>query len=86
MTNQRLNKYDWSNIPDLIRWIATDEDGQSFGYPNQPYQESFLGKGRWNNEKYVPLRLGNIGYKGDWRESLELRPELTGLAGKGCKS
>ena len=72
--NNVITKYDWSKVPELILWIATDEDGLTFGYPNQPYQETFLGRGRWNNDRFIPLFMSKFQFLGDWTQSLEQRP------------
>lgn len=63
-----MRKYDWSNVPDNVQWIATDSNGAVFGYVEKPYNGGFY----WYalNPKYI-----NQQYQGNWRESLEERPK-----------
>lgn len=64
-------KYDWSNVPIWVKYIATDSNGNTNGYEEgiKPYiilDEIFVGG--W----YVSLNM-NTSFD-DWRESLEERP------------
>ncbi|WP_335987177.1 hypothetical protein [Acinetobacter bereziniae] len=81
-----MTKYDWSNVPKEVKWIATDDNGLTFGYPNKPVKEMYFGEVRWNNEKYIPLFMGNVGYVGNWQDSLEERPTETDLPETVAKS
>lgn len=57
-------KYDWSNVPDEINWIATDSDGHAFGYAEKPYN----GGSYWYalNPKHIKQS-----FNGNWQDSLE---------------
>lgn len=60
-------KYDWSNVPSEVKWIATDSDGYAFGYKEKPYNGGWC----WYalNPKYIKQQ-----YQGNWKDSLEERP------------
>lgn len=69
-------KYDWSNVPKNVNWIATDGDQNSWGFvTKEPFIggedfDQWVGLG-WAAEcKHIGFRV----FKGDWRESLEERP------------
>ena len=32
-----MSKYDWSNVPKEVKWIATDADGVVSGFSEKPY-------------------------------------------------
>ena len=70
-------KYDWTNVPKDENWIATDEDGNAFGWVTEPYIED--GEPEWNTcESYIGnhfISAENNPFKGDWRDSLEERPK-----------
>lgn len=67
-----MNKYDWSNVPKEVKWIATDSDGALCGYSNKPRRFSKT----WNTyycgsfvaHSFLPP------FKGNWQDSLEERP------------
>lgn len=63
-----MNKYDWSNVPSHIMWIAKDADGYAFGYMNKPYNGGWC----WyaQNPEYIKQT-----FKGNWQDSLEERPK-----------
>ena len=69
-------KYDWSNVPDHINWLATYENGETaWGYENKPYRKPK--SGIWHEtgrewRKRVPVGP----YSGHWTHSLEKRPSL----------
>ena len=68
-----MNKYDWTNVPDEVKWIATDEDGVLCGYSSKPQKFSRT----WNTH-YTGNFVGHSflpPFKGNWRESLEERPK-----------
>ncbi|MGQ1209632.1 hypothetical protein ACT4YP_20535 (plasmid) [Acinetobacter baumannii] len=72
--------YDWSKIPEHVKAMATDEDGMACGWLVPPH---IVGNA-WRNQSHLSaffnLPKRQNPYKGDWRESLELRPqELTEL-------
>lgn len=69
-------KYDWSEQPETVQWIATDEDGFAMPYQEMPYIHELFPK-EWFGE----VSLDGVcffpqenPYKGDWRDSLEQRP------------
>lgn len=71
-------KYDWSNVPDVVNWLATDKDGEcAWGFLEEPVIE--LEDGEWRpvapyTEIYINGSNGTVAaYKGDWQESLEQR-------------
>ena len=64
-------KYDWSNVPKWVKFIATDSNGNTNGYEERikPYiilDDMFVGG------RYVSLDVNTL--FDDWRESLEERP------------
>lgn len=71
-------KYDWSNVPEVVNWLATDKDGDcAWGFLEEPVIE--LEDGEWRpvapyTEIYINGSNGTVAaYKGDWQESLEQR-------------
>ncbi|EHU2485666.1 hypothetical protein A0141_RS15600 [Acinetobacter baumannii] len=69
-----MNKYNWATVPPEVNWIATDEDGWAYGFIGQPkLRES---NGFWSPVDFaVSIPKEKNSFKGDWRESLEKRPE-----------
>ena len=67
-----MSKYDWSNVPDKVEWIATSAMGFSSGFTDKPIR--FDEYGFWDNGE-PEIRMGYIGYIDDWRNSLEERPK-----------
>lgn len=64
-------KYDWSDVPTWVKFIATDSNGNAYGYEERvkPYiilDDMFVGG------KYV--NLNTVISFDDWRDSLEERP------------
>ena len=62
-------KYDWSKAPEWARYAATDEDGTTWWFENEPVEIDYgwdSNGGRW---QVVSI---------DWRDSLEARPEVVG--------
>ena len=64
-------KYDWSNVPKWVKFIATDSTGNTYGYEEKikPYiilDDMFVGG------RYMSLDM-NAPFD-NWRESLEERP------------
>ena len=64
-------KYDWSNVPKWVKFIATDSNEITYGYEEKikPYiilDDMFVGG------RYVSLDM-NVPFD-NWRESLEERP------------
>lgn len=68
-----MSKYDWSNIPKEVKWIATDANGYAWHWYTKPEIEG----DEWNT---VESLVGNFidkednPYKGNWQDSLEERP------------
>lgn len=71
-----MSKYDWSGVPNDVQWIATDKDGVSNGFCDEPSPD---GSGLWcvdENFTVIDLPQGFVDiFKGDWRDSLEERPK-----------
>lgn len=70
-----MSKYDWSNVPMDVNWIATDSSGSVFGYDVKPeYKEwgKFIHR---TDFLYFPHKKWIEPFKGDWRDSLEERPK-----------
>lgn len=70
-------KYDWSGVPKEVKWIATDEDLNSWGFVTN--DKPFVGGedgDQWTSNyfahscKHVGFRI----FKGNWQDSLEERP------------
>ena len=55
-------------LPNRIKYIATDSDGEVYGYYRTPYNDS----NSWGtaDEDDVYLFLGTIEFKGDFKHSL----------------
>lgn len=68
-----MSKYDWSDVPKIVNWIATDSDGVVCGYISKPSLFSNI----WNchrNGDFVAHSF-TPPFCGDWRNSLEERPK-----------
>lgn len=68
-------KYDWSGVPEEVKWIATDGySGWAWGYCKEaPYIDVDM----WNSKhEYVDVeKLYDVcPYQGNWQDSLEERP------------
>lgn len=66
-------KYDWSNVPNKVKWIATDADGYAWHWHEKP---EIIG------DEWIAVKA-HVGdfidkadnpYKGNWQDSLEERP------------
>ena len=71
-----MSKYDWSNVPSEVKWIATDESGFAHGYKSEPIT-GYLHRGFWyyaSSANFVLFPSENP-FKGHWRDSLEERPQ-----------
>ena len=71
------NKYDWSDVPKEVKWIATDEDMNSWGFVTS--SEPFIGGedgDQWVSRSYSHSckHIGFRVFKGNWKDSLEERP------------
>ena len=68
-------KYDWSNVPKNLNFIATNEDGFAFGYEGKP-MSGYLHSGFWyGGGKYELILWSRENQFNDtnWRNSLEER-------------
>lgn len=65
-------KYDWSNAPKEVKWIAIDDLGFQSGFTDEPKME--LKYGFWDNG-LPSYRMGYSEFKGNWQDSLEERPK-----------
>ena len=68
-----MSKYDWTDVPKEVEWIATDADGALCGYSVKPQRFS-LGWNTHRNGNFVAHSFIPP-FKGDWRDSLEERPK-----------
>lgn len=69
-----MSKYDWSNVPKEVNWIATDSDGWLSMHTQEP---KFVEDIHWvdgSDDGYFSVRLSSP-FKGDWKDSLEERPK-----------
>ena len=84
-----MTKYDWSNVPKDVKWIATDEDRNSWEFPADT-KEPFIGgedEDQWVCESEFTLEHhGFRVYRGNWQDSLEERPAETDLPETVVKS
>ena len=55
-------------VPDNVSWLATDEDGDLYGYCGD-IPEAY--RSTWSNNSCQYTYLGKIQYTGDWEQSLE---------------
>ena len=72
----KMSKYNWSKVPKNISSIATDSNGRVLGYDViDPYLSSNKdgSKGSYVRSYYWLLKSQKP-YGGDWRDSLEERP------------
>ncbi|EOR08642.1 hypothetical protein F896_01168 [Acinetobacter genomosp. 15BJ] len=75
---QPKSKYNWSIIPEHVQFMATDEDGMACGWLVKP---QIMGDA-WRHQSHLSAffnidRRSNYlnHYRGDWKDSLEQRPE-----------
>lgn len=71
-------KYDWSNVPKNVKWIATDKDGWAWGWVKRPIPKD---DDEWSTETGIGgihyefyIKPENNPFKGNWQDSLEERP------------
>lgn len=66
--------YDWSKIPDEVKSIATDSDGQAYGFGCVARLGAI--EGLWYPLCFIiEIPPHENPFQGDWRESLEQRPQ-----------
>ena len=68
-------KYDWSNVPKEVNWIATDFDaGYAFGYETKPEMDKVMDL--WKDKSIIDyINLYIEPFQGNWKNSLEERPK-----------
>lgn len=70
-----MTKYDWTNVPKEVQWIATDKDRCKSLHIEKPKPKMKS----WEDETYkgyYAIKLPQYNeFKGNWRESLEQRPK-----------
>ena len=68
-------KFDWDKVPEEVISIATEQSGVAHGWLGIPE----IMDGEWNSNRcgvagFWILEKSNP-YKGDWKDSLEVRPK-----------
>lgn len=74
-TIKRERKYYWGNVPENIKWIATNEEGFAFGYESKPIS-GYLHSGFWyggGEPTFILWSDENQFNSSNWRYSLEGR-------------
>lgn len=69
-------KYDWSNVPDDVQWVATDLDGVINGFyekPNPNHQHNMWFERLDCTGRAICLGGGH-NICAEWHDSLEQRP------------
>lgn len=72
---KKERKYNWNNVPENIKWIATNENGFAFGYESKPIS-GHLHSGFWycgGESKLILWSRENQFNSSNWRYSLEGR-------------
>ena len=69
-----MNKYDWSNVPEEVQWIATDENGVWCEYTEKPILSRYGWSVSLGDHIHMIYQNGSP-FTGNWRESLEERPK-----------
>ena len=67
-----MSKYDWSNVPSWVNWIATDEDGEIWGYSDKSEIGCFS---YFHKENILTIFIGHDVFGNNWQDSLEERPK-----------
>ena len=70
-----MSKYDWTNVPKEVNWIATDSSGSVFGYEVEPEYKEWGKFMHCTDFLYFPHKNWIEPFNGDWRDSLEERPK-----------
>lgn len=66
-------KYDWSNVPKEVKWIATDSDRFKCYFTLKPEFMPMWWEKKDDYYKCIPPEKNE--FKGDWKDSLEERPK-----------
>jgi len=71
-------KYDWTDpkIPNWVKRIATNENGEVFGFTNNPILDGCSLGWEGTDENHKPMKIDLQPYKDNWEESLEERQLL----------
>lgn len=73
-----MSIYNWAEMPEEVKYMATDEDGWAWQYLSEPERHDIAGEwvgdlpSIWSKKAFI--RPDQNPFKGDWRESLEARP------------
>lgn len=71
-----VTRYDWTQAPEWVNYIATDYDGTVCGFTNTPSIAISSTSGYWGSGgSYTTLSHGATCACEDWRNSLEARPK-----------
>lgn len=72
---------DWSALPKWARWVARDDNGDVYWYSEEPEIDDSMFRWMEKNEVQYGFSIVPDEYvlhrEGDWRESLEQRPEAS---------
>lgn len=77
------SKYDWSVIPAHVNWMATDEDGVACGWLVEPNVSGNAWRHYAHHSAHFFIQKRQNPYRGDWKQSLEKRPDHTEQEPKG---
>lgn len=67
-----MNKYDWSNVPKEVEYLAIDEgDEFAYGFSSKP---SIYHGDMWVGDVVNNVTDLCLTFDGNWRDSLEQRP------------
>jgi hypothetical protein len=71
-----MTKYDWSKVPDKVKWIAADQDGWLYPFIAKPVLEEDISRwvGQIDFVMFMVIKANLEKYQGDWTQSLEQRP------------
>ncbi|MFW2015233.1 hypothetical protein [Acinetobacter bereziniae] len=79
-----MTKYDWSNVPSIVKFIATDKDGFKSYFELKP--EIFMEGWIDDSDDGFFSQYEKSEFKGDWQDSLEERPLKSDLPETVVKS
>ena len=61
-----MSKYDWTNVPNDVNWIATDSNGVWCEYTHKP-ELSEYGWSVSHGDHIFKIYQGSSTFKGNWR-------------------
>lgn len=72
--SMKSTKYDWSNVPVQVNWIATDHGDIELHFTEKPYIAHDI---FWcvSHEAFLVAMHSPSQFKGNWKDSLEQRPK-----------